>query len=154
MDVDKLNRWLTLVANLGVIVGIIFLIVEIRQNTTISRSQTRSQQTMSVLTLHQFESNPDLLAAYEKVAKSLPLGFKDQFLLALIANANFRHWENSYYQRQEGLFPENEFVAEAETIRSLLSEQNHREHWACSPVLFERFPRLCGRIGRNTGLPG
>jgi len=126
------------VANLGVIVGIVFLVVEIRQNTTISRAQTRSQQTMSVLTLHQLESNPDLLGAYEKVANNLPLDFKDQFLLALIANANFRHWENSYYQRQEGLFAENEFVAEADTIRNLLSEQNHWEYWACARQAYSK----------------
>ncbi len=31
MDSDRLNRWLTLGANLGVLVGIIFLAVEIRQ---------------------------------------------------------------------------------------------------------------------------
>jgi hypothetical protein len=34
MDSDKINRWLTLGANLGVVVGIAFLVVEIRQNTT------------------------------------------------------------------------------------------------------------------------
>ena len=30
---DDLNRWLTLLANVGVIVGIVFLAVEVRQNT-------------------------------------------------------------------------------------------------------------------------
>ncbi len=33
MDSEKLNRWLTLGANFGVLVGIIFLAIEIRQNT-------------------------------------------------------------------------------------------------------------------------
>ena len=32
MDLDKLNKWLTLVANLGVVAGIVFLAIEIRQN--------------------------------------------------------------------------------------------------------------------------
>ena len=132
MEFDKLNKSLTLVANFGVIVGIIFLVVEIRQNTTISRAHTRAQQTVSVLTLQQMESNPDLLDAYEKVAAGRPLRFRDQFVLALIANANFRHWENSYYQRQEGQFAEDEFMAEATTIRNVLAEQNHWEYWACS----------------------
>jgi len=31
--VDRLNRWLTLLANIGVIVGIAFLAIEIQQNT-------------------------------------------------------------------------------------------------------------------------
>ena len=37
-----LNDWLTLVANLGVLVGIFFLIYEIQQNTDAIRSQTRA----------------------------------------------------------------------------------------------------------------
>ena len=37
MEPDRLNRWLNLVANLGVIVGIVFLIVELGQTNRISR---------------------------------------------------------------------------------------------------------------------
>ena len=33
MDAKKANQWLTLVANIGVVAGIIFLAIEIRQNT-------------------------------------------------------------------------------------------------------------------------
>ena len=39
MDTDKLNKWLSLSANVGVLVGIVFLAVEIRQN---SKAQIRS----------------------------------------------------------------------------------------------------------------
>jgi hypothetical protein len=39
MDSDRLNRWLTLGANLGVLVGIIILAVEIRQNSDLARLQ-------------------------------------------------------------------------------------------------------------------
>ena len=33
MNMDNVNRWLTFVANIGVVAGIIFLAVEVRQNT-------------------------------------------------------------------------------------------------------------------------
>jgi hypothetical protein len=39
---DKLNQWLTLVANVGVLIGIGFLAFEIRQNTDSIHSQTRA----------------------------------------------------------------------------------------------------------------
>ena len=39
MDSDRLNRWLTLGANIGVLVGIIVLAVEIRQNSDLARLQ-------------------------------------------------------------------------------------------------------------------
>lgn len=33
MDSERLNRWLTLVSNFAVIAGIVFLAIELRQNT-------------------------------------------------------------------------------------------------------------------------
>ena len=41
MDSDKINRWLTLGANLGVLVGIVFLVLEMRQNSAIATAQVR-----------------------------------------------------------------------------------------------------------------
>lgn len=37
---DKVNKWLMLVANLGVIAGIIFLAIEIQQNNSLLEAQT------------------------------------------------------------------------------------------------------------------
>ncbi len=36
---DKLNRWVTLTANVGVIAGLILVSIQVRQNTEISRAQ-------------------------------------------------------------------------------------------------------------------
>lgn len=39
MDTAKMNQWLTLAANLGVLVGLFLLIYEIRQNTELMRAE-------------------------------------------------------------------------------------------------------------------
>ena len=39
---DSVNKWLTLMANLGVIAGIVFLVVEIRQNNVQLAAQARN----------------------------------------------------------------------------------------------------------------
>jgi hypothetical protein len=39
MDREKINRWLTLLANLGVLGGLILVALQIRQNTAITRAQ-------------------------------------------------------------------------------------------------------------------
>ena len=45
MNLDNLNKWLTLVANLGVVVGIFFLAIEIRQNQqTLEQTQALIQR--------------------------------------------------------------------------------------------------------------
>ena len=48
MNMDRLNRWLSLGANLGVIAGIIFLGVEIQQNNQILRNQARYNMMLNV----------------------------------------------------------------------------------------------------------
>jgi hypothetical protein len=39
MDTDRLNRWLTLIANIGVVAGLILLVVEVRHAITVSESE-------------------------------------------------------------------------------------------------------------------
>lgn len=41
MNLDALNKWLTLFANIGVLAGVIFLAFEIQQNTNASLANTR-----------------------------------------------------------------------------------------------------------------
>jgi len=40
VDTDRLNRWITLGANIGVLAGIIFLGLEIRQNTLVAKIES------------------------------------------------------------------------------------------------------------------
>ena len=42
MSFKRLNQWLTLIANLGVLLGIIFLVIEINQNTEAIRIESVS----------------------------------------------------------------------------------------------------------------
>ena len=45
MDTDKANRWLTLGANVGVFIGLILLLIELRQNTDQMRAQIAMERT-------------------------------------------------------------------------------------------------------------
>ena len=47
MDTDKFNRWLTLTANLGILIGLVLIIVEIRQNSQLMRAQINMDRTAS-----------------------------------------------------------------------------------------------------------
>ncbi len=42
MDSDRLNRWMTLGANIGVLAGIIFLAFELQQNTVATQLEAAS----------------------------------------------------------------------------------------------------------------
>ncbi len=53
MNADFVNRWLTLSANIGIVIGLILLIVELDQNRDMMRAQTRNvvaAETINLLT--------------------------------------------------------------------------------------------------------
>ena len=102
MDSDRLNRWMTLAANLGVLAGIFLLLVELQQNT----------------------ESAELQAAQSYVALSHELDFRlvdDPSLIALLLTSPaertreemlrrdrwdfgaLRTWENGYYLHSRGV---------------------------------------------------
>ena len=58
MKLDNLNKWLTLIANVGVLSGIVFLAIEVQQNSNAISSQTRSTITQNILMTQQVSSDP------------------------------------------------------------------------------------------------
>ena len=65
---DKLNQRLTLIANISVVLGIIFLDVELRQNTEAIQAQTGDSITENQMTyLGWVTTSPDLSAVSFKV---------------------------------------------------------------------------------------
>ena len=112
-----LGQAITILANVGVITGIIFLVIEIRQNNLLMLSQTRSQisQSISNVLISQAQSPyiEDLLAP-ERVAEASSVG---ALRFNRIELAIFRMWENIYYQWERGLYEDSEFESEREIWR-------------------------------------
>ena len=62
MNTNNLNQWLTLGANIGVLIGIILLVVELNQNREMIRSQTRHQIAQSIIDIQTADAaNPQLM---------------------------------------------------------------------------------------------
>jgi len=67
MNFEKANQWLSLLANIGVVVGIIFLAMEIRTNTATNRISIRSASQASWVEINGgIAGNRDLAAVIEK----------------------------------------------------------------------------------------
>lgn len=107
----KLDRWLSWLANIGVIAGIAFLAIEIRQNTEMIRSQTRDSITEKQLTLFGWfaldSENIRIRVAGDKL--ELEPGSAEFAQYEWMIAGNFRLWENEWYQYQQGLFEPDEF---------------------------------------------
>jgi len=122
MEPDKVNRWLTLGANIGVLIGIILLVVELDQNREMIRAQTRndiSQQLSNRLLL--VASNSKLNSVTRRARLGMELSEDEERQVYLYQIANLRDWENMHYQYRQGMFDEIEFEAEKTSWQFVLS---------------------------------
>lgn len=66
MDINRAGHWLTLAANLGVIVGIAFLILEIRQNSNIATAQVRLDYAAGWRSIDEQRQDEEFAQVYAK----------------------------------------------------------------------------------------
>ena len=128
MGEDKVNKWLTLGANIGVLVGIMFLAVELRQNNDIARADVRNSITQSIYTLLQMQRDPRHIAALERQGTDAEQSFEDSILLSTFVSAYFLHVENSYYQHQFGVYDDDQYAAEVAQLNLALMNPYYAEH--------------------------
>jgi len=131
MEADKVTGWLTLGANLGVLIGIILLVVELDQNREMIRAQTRNDISRQLSEHLGMVANNSQLANVKRRADAGEELSKDeeqqQFLLF---TANKRLWENIHYQYRQGMFDEKEFEAERTAWRYLINnDKSFARNW-------------------------
>jgi len=109
VDSDRVNRWLTLGANIGVLFGIILLLFELNQNRVATEAQTRSAITASIIELSRMHSQTSIgMTIKEKIQSKEPLTIRELIWQRGASRSLFRHWENVYFQYRAGLFNEQE----------------------------------------------
>ena len=131
MKLDNLNRWLTLVANIGVITGIVFLAIEVQQNTTMIEAQMNQSRADSAQadarTIYDSDYLPEILTAIEQGRE-----------LDDVQAMRFRHFlrglnraqDNQYRQYREGLLGEDVARSVRNVVRGYIAENPlARERW-------------------------
>ena len=110
MNSDRINRWLTLFANFGVVIGILLLIFELNQNRDLMKAQIRHQISQEeanyALTM---ANNRNLVELILRAGQGEELDRVDSLQNFLRLNAFFRMQENTHYQARQGLFDELEY---------------------------------------------
>ena len=112
MNADSINKWLSLGANFGVVIGLILLIIEINQNSALVQAQihqSRSDQHVSnriqiansellIPVIQKFESEGGLsnLSAIDGFTELEVARFKE------FITAYHQDYDNMFYQYQQG----------------------------------------------------
>ncbi len=96
-----------ILANLGVVAGILFLVVEIQQNTETLQAEMRfNASERSTDAVEQFVSNPQLVSAYVKFERGDSLSREEDIVLSFYARRIFASWRWIYGEIQRGTMDE------------------------------------------------
>ncbi len=101
---DRVNRWLTLGANLGVLLGLIMLIVEVRQNAALSRATMEQQKNDVLAEIEFYIAKPEISEVWIKSIRhpedltETELRTVDGILVALMLQ-----WDHRFQMEAAGL---------------------------------------------------
>jgi hypothetical protein len=107
----------------SVVLSLLFVGWEIRQNTALARAQTRNELSISLVELlSESAGNSQLMSILRRAndGENLTLDETSQFRERQAAM--FRYWENVHYQYRRGLYEESEFSRQREAWRRYVNQ--------------------------------
>ena len=129
MNLDSLNKWLTLSANIGVVLGIVFLAMELRQNNVLMETEARYARTqMRIDANYQLMNNPTVSSAFIKMNTGGELEMEERLALGRYARANFFNVQLAYEDYREGIVSADTISAEV-MVNSIQTNEVYRTAW-------------------------
>ena len=102
----------------GVVISLLFVGYEIRQNTTLARAQMRNELSMGIVNWLMVEAeNPQLASVALRGRVGGELTVEEARQYERQTRALFRCWENVHYQYRQGLYDEVEFSGHRDAMR-------------------------------------
>ena len=136
MDADRTNKWLTLTANVGVILSLLFLAYEINQST--KATIAAASQGLTDQSIVYFDAQLDhetISQAIYKQRQGDELSGYELHQLDLLQRMNFRVFENAFLQYKRGLYEEREW----DRYRRIIAG-----HMADNPTAIQMWERTQG----------
>ena len=112
----------SILANVGVLIGIVLLVYELNQNRDMMRAQIRNEISRGAMDLLVSGATSEPLAAVIARANAgEDLSAEETFMFLNRAELTYRLWENVNYQYRQGMFDATEYSGELETMNVVLS---------------------------------
>ena len=115
-----LGQMITILANIGVIAGIVFLGFELRQNQLVGRAQTQTAIADARRELTQSDISGPIVDILVSLQREEPLSEGDEIRMAMWTDSWLRHYANVYYQNLQGLYDDDGFEANMQEIEAWL----------------------------------
>jgi len=124
LHIERIDKWLTLLANLGVLIGIVFLVVEVRQSNRIAVAATE------ISVRDQYRSHNELVLANDAIAELLVKAanadgeFSEVETEKLYAYlyGHINTWKSIEIAYENGMLPRTTFEVVLDDVRIILNE--------------------------------
>ena len=149
MKSEKLNNWLTLGANIGVLAGIVFLAYEIQQNTVATQLEVASNFQNSFTEIEMLISgNPEFTELLMKGREGGNLSPADQLRLAVFYTNVLRQWQFVHFQYLSDALDEEIWRGQRSYFSQIIGDDlGLFEHWKSNKEHFSpRFNDLIQSI--------
>lgn len=132
MKDDRLAGWLTLGANVAVLIGIVLIVVELDQNRDSMRAQTRNELAAQISELlSMIASDGELASIRRRADAGEELTPDESYRYEVLTIATLRYWENVHYQYRQGLYDSIEFEGHLRAIGSYVRYSAHFPSYWC-----------------------
>ncbi len=109
----ELGQAITILANVGVIAGIVFLAVELQQNNELLTAQARvaRHELRSTDSTRVFFENPGMAELFVKIEKNEPLSDEEKYIAERFAEQTLLNFQFIYVEYQRGLLEQEDIQA-------------------------------------------
>ncbi len=138
MDTDRLNRWMTLGANIGVLAGIIFLAFELQQNTVATQLEAASNFQDSFSEIELFiAGSPEFAELLRKGREGEEVTAVDQLRLWVFYGNVLRQWQFIHFQYLSDALDEDIWQGNRVRLTQIISEDRGLfDHWQMAKLQF------------------
>jgi len=106
------SGWLSLIANCGILIGVLLVVVELSQIRKLMTAQVRNDFTTSVMNRNDAAAaDPDMIDIMMRGKDGDNLDANEDLRYRLRTSGTFQQWQNTHFQYQMGLIDEQEFQA-------------------------------------------
>ena len=110
MDFDRINRWVTLVANIGIVAGIFFLAIELKQSNLATRIAARDSASQGHIDYISFSVDPSILAvARQKMIRDEEWTDIELDQIRRFHSMRWRHYERVFFLYQYDVISDGEW---------------------------------------------
>jgi len=129
MNIDK-RFLIETIGLIAVVLSLIFIAIEVQQNSLLMRSQIRDSVTDKQIAFYSIlGANPETSEIMIKALTGGELSPAESSQFLHWSSASLRMWENEWFQYQNGLFDEDEFAPRMEVWKGLSVFPGFRDMW-------------------------